>query len=396
MARGEVAERVLEDVGRASWIRAMFEKGRALRARVGAERVCDFSLGNPDQVPPQAFFDSIEAVAQERAPALHRYMPNAGLDETRAAIAGFLSREYRVEIDAAGLLVTCGAAGGLNVVLRAICDPDDEVIILAPYFPEYRFYIQQAGARMLTVDTDEHCQPVLQRIRDAITPRTRAILVNSPNNPSGAVYGEEFCSQVAELLREFDRADRPLYLLTDDPYRRLIYDRDWCPTPVRHYARSVIISSYSKDMSIAGERIGYVALPRALPGREVVMSAVTMLNRTLGFVNAPAFMQRVVARCADALCDVSAYKRKREMLCDVLRGAGYEFAVPGGGMFVFPKTPIADDALFVDKLLEQYILAVPGRGFGRAGYMRLSFAVEPDVIERSAAGFRAAREAAQS
>lgn len=394
MPREVVAARVLQDMGRASWIRAMFEKGRALRAEVGAERVCDFSLGNPDGVPPEAFFEALLAVATERAPALHRYMPNAGFDATRAAIAAFVAREYRIELDAAGLLVTCGAAGGLNTVLRAICDPGDEVIVLTPYFPEYRFYIEQANARMVAVETDAEFKPVMDRISEAIGDRTRAIIVNSPNNPTGAVYSEETCLALAELLREFDGPDRPLYLMTDDPYRRLVYDRAWCPTPVRHYSRSILVSSYSKDMSIAGERIGYVGVPNGVPGRETLIGALTMLNRTLGFVNAPAFMQRVVARCADALCDVGEYKRKRDLLCDVLRTARYEFATPGGGMFVFPKTPIADDVRFVDLLLRQYILAVPGQGFGRAGHMRLSLAVEPAVIERSAAGFKAARKVA--
>lgn len=394
MTRGPIAAGVAQNMQRASWIRAMFEKGRAIKARLGEDRVFDFSLGNPDAIPPTEFMDAVVAVAQERAGGLHRYMPNAGFDETRAAIAAFVAREYHISLDAGGLVVTCGAAGGLNVVFRALCDPGDEVIVLAPFFPEYRSYIEQAGGTMVTVDTDAHFQPDLSRIQSALTTRTRAILVNSPNNPTGAVYSEAICQGLADLLAKHDRPDQPLYLVTDDPYHRLTYDRQGCPTVVGRYARCIIVSSYSKDLSIAGERIGYVAAPSGTPDRESLVGAFTMLNRTLGYVNAPAFMQRVVARCADALCDVSEYRRKRDLLCRVLAEAGYSLQVPAGGMFVFPRTPMADDVRFVDLLLAQNILAVPGQGFGRAGHIRLSLAVPRETIERAAAGFAAAFRAA--
>ena len=260
-----IASKVATDMQAASFIREMFEKGRRLKAEHGAENVFDFSLGNPNAKPPDAYFEALSAVAAERQPALHRYMPNAGFDETRQAVAGFLSGEYRVQFDAASVIMTNGAAGGLNVIMRAICNPGDEVITLAPYFPEYRFYIEQAGAKMVLLQTDDNFQPDIETIRAALTDRTRAIIINTPNNPSGAVYTDESCQALANVLRTRDSADQPIYLVCDDPYRRIIYDLDWCPTPVTHYARTLVVSSYSKDVSIAGERAGYIAVRRTCP-----------------------------------------------------------------------------------------------------------------------------------
>jgi aspartate aminotransferase len=393
MPRSALAVKIAEDVRSASWIRDMFERGRRLKAELGAENVFDFSLGNPNAPPPRAFFDALRAVAAESDPPRHRYMPNAGFDEARAAVADHVSREYRLAIDAGHVVLTSGAAGGLNITLRAVCDPGDEVLVLAPYFPEYRFYVEHAGARVVEVQTDERFQPDLAAIERALTERTRVLLVNSPNNPSGAVLGEAACRGLAELLARHDRDDRPLYLVCDDPYRRIVFDLDWCPTPVRYYARSVIVSSYSKELSIAGERAGYVALPPDLPQRDALASALTVLNRTLGFVNMPAFMQRVIARCARALCDIRPYRENRDLLYRALRDFGYELIPPAGALYAFPRTPIPDDAAFVDELMRHRILAVPGRGFARPGHIRLSFCVERDTIERALPEFQAAIDA---
>ncbi len=393
MPRLPIAQKVAVDAKSASWIREMFEKGRKLKAELGEANVQDLTLGNPNAAPPQAFFDALKSVAAEHQPALHRYMPNAGFEETRQAVARFVSGEYRQEFSAGDVIMTSGAAGGMNVTLRAICDPNDEVITLGPYFPEYRFYIEHAGARMVMVQTDSEFQPDLAAIEAAISERTRAIIVNSPNNPTGAVYTEEKCRGLGELLARHDSADRPIYLLLDDPYRRIIYDLDWCPTPLRHYARTVVTSSYSKDLSIAGERAGYIAVPRSVPEREVLLGALTMLNRTLGFVNAAAVMQRVVARCAGALCDIGFYRQNRDRLCGALREYGYQLSTPGGALYVFPRTPIEDDVEFVEVLVKQRVLTVPGRGFGRPGHIRVGFCVDPKTIERSLPGFKAAIEA---
>ncbi|MFQ5807902.1 MAG: pyridoxal phosphate-dependent aminotransferase, partial [Phycisphaerae bacterium] len=367
MPKPAIAEKVAADMKSASWIREMFEKGRRMKAEFGPEHVYDLSLGNPNSAPPEAFFKALQAVAAERQPALHRYMPNAGFDETRAAVAKFVTKEYRLEVEPDAVVLTSGAAGGMNLVMQTICNPGDEVIVLAPFFPEYRFYVEQSRGKVVVIQTDQEFQPDLDAVEAAMTERTRAIIVNTPNNPTGAVYTDQRCKALGELLRRHDGDDRPIYIATDDPYRRIIYDLDWCPTPAAYYHRTIIVSSYSKDLSIPGERAGYVALPKTVPDRRTILGAMTMLNRTLGYVNMPAFMQRVVARCAAALCDVNFYKKNRDLLCKALLEYGYDLTMPGGTFYAFPKTPLDDDVEFVDVLMEHKILTVPGRGFGRPG-----------------------------
>ncbi len=396
MQREVIARKVAEDMKNASWIREMFEKGRRLKEQYGAGAVFDLSLGNPNADPPGAFFDAVLEVAGERSPGHHRYMPNAGFAFAREAVAEFLAREYRVPMGADDVILTTGAAGGMNVIMRAVCDPGDEVIVLAPYFSEYRFYVEQAGARLVVVQTDERFQPDVEAVERAIGPRTRAIVLNSPNNPSGAVYTEGVLTELTDMLKRYDGAEHPIYLVLDDPYRRILYDLAWCPTPVHSYDRVVVTSSYSKDLSIPGERLGYVAVPRTVPGREALLGAMTMLNRTLGYVNAPAFMQRVIARCADALCDVAFYRRNRDRLCDALVSFGYQLQVPGGALYAFPRSPIEDDARFVELLLKHNILVVPGSGFARPGHFRISFCVDPETIEGALPGFEAALKEAGS
>jgi aspartate aminotransferase len=393
MPASPIAERVAQNMHAASWIREMFEKGRKLKAELGEDRVYDFSLGNPNATPPEAFFDALSAVAGDRQPALHRYMPNVGLPEARSAVAGMLSHSYGMEFDAESMVLTSGAAGATNVVMRALLNPGDEVIVPAPYFPEYRFYIEQAQGSMVVVETTTDFQLDISAIKAAITPKTRAILVNTPNNPTGAVYSDPDLKTLGQMLSDVDADDRPLYLICDDVYHRLAFDVDPCPVPAAHYSRSIVVSSYSKDISIAGERLGYIALHPELPERGTVMAALTMLNRTLGFVNASALIQRVIARCSAALCDVGMYRDNRDLLCDALTSYGYALTRPGGALYAFPKTPIADDAQFVDALLEHRILAVPGRGFGRAGHMRLSYCVARSTIENALPGFKAAIDA---
>ncbi len=388
-----IAKHVAAKLSAASFIREMFERGRRLRAERGPENVFDFSLGNPNAAPPPEFFAALQQTAAEHDPAAHRYMPNAGLPAARDAVAAMLTQTYGLAFDGAGVVLTSGAAGATNVVLAALLDPADEVIVLAPYFPEYRFYIEQAGGRMVVAQTDDVFQIDADAIRAAMTSRTRAVLINTPNNPTGAVYPTESLASLGALLAEQSDSERPIYLVCDDVYHRIAYDVEAGPAPAAHYAHSVVVSSYSKDLSIAGERVGYVALPNATPHRDELLSAFTMLNRTLGFVNANAFMQRVVTHCASACCDLTLYRGNRDLLCDALADFGYELARPAGALYAFPKTPIADDDAFVAQLAERGVLAVPGRGFGRAGHMRLSFCVERDMIERALPHFAAARSA---
>jgi aspartate aminotransferase len=395
MSTTAISAKVAADMQSASWIREMFERGRRLKAEYGPENVHDFTLGNPNADPPEDFFEALLAVAAERRAELHRYMPNAGFEETRAAVSRFLAREYGPALEGALVVMTTGAAGGMNVTMRAICNPGDEVIILAPFFPEYRFYVEQAQGNPVIVQTDQDFQPDIAAIERAITSRTRAIIINSPNNPTGAVYTEQRCRELAELLCRHDSEQRPIYAVLDDPYRRIVYELKRCPSLVDYYPRTILVSSYSKDLSIAGERVGYVALPASLPHREMLFSAMAMLNRTLGFVNAPALMQRVIARCADRLCDVSFYRQNRDLLCNALREYGYELTMPSGAFYAFPRTPLTDDVEFVNLLLKERILVVPGRGFGRPGYMRVSYCVDRQTIERGLPGFKRALEAAR-
>lgn len=395
MSELPISRRVAGDMKSASWVRAMFEVGQKLRAELGEENVFDFSLGNPNASPPAAFFEALARCATRREPARHRYMSNAGFPETRAAIAAFLAREYGLPFRPELVIATCGAAAAMNIIMRAILDPGAEVIVLNPYFAEYRFYVEHAQGVLVAVESDRAFQPDVAAVEAALTPRTRAVVLNTPNNPTGAVYGEEICRRLGAMLRRHDRPDRPIYLLCDDIYRRVIYDMDRCPAPARHHPRSIVASSFSKDISIPGERIGYVAVHPELPHAGVLMSAMIMLNRTMGYVNAPALMQRVVAECIDACCDVAFYRRNRDLLCGALRSFGYDLPTPGGAFYAFPRCPIDDDVRFVEILQKHGVLAVPGRGFGRPGHIRLSYAVSPETVERSLPRFKAALEEAR-
>ena len=385
-----IASHIAQRMESASWIREMFERGLRMKAEHGPDNVYDFSLGNPSNPPQEAFFDALQAVASERDPLRHRYMPNAGFPETRGAIAAYIREEYEYALDDDGVILTSGAAGGLNVVLNTVCEPGDEVIVLAPYFPEYRFYVEQAGAKLVEVQTDDDFQPNPKALADALTGRTRVVILNSPNNPTGVVYTGERMQALVDVVSARDSDANPLYILQDDPYRRVVFNGAKPATPGNAYPRTVLVASFSKDVSIAGERSGFITVQDSLPMRSRLLDGLTMLNRTLGFVNMNATMQRVLARCAGALSDVAAYQRNRDLLCGMLAELGYEFTQPEGAMFVFPKTPIADEVEFVEILARHHVLAVPGRGFGRAGHIRLSFAVDPGVIERARTGFQQA------
>jgi aspartate aminotransferase len=379
-----ISRAIAEQMDRASWIRRMFEIGIQLRKERGAENVFDFSLGNPDVEPPAAILDALRRVAAESRPHSHGYMPNAGFPEVRSRIAGRLAERTGIPFRSDDIIMSNGAAGALNTVLKAILDPGDEVIVLNPYFPEYRFYIENHGGRLVTVETDDHFQPDVARIASAITPRTKALILNSPNNPTGVVYG-------AEVLRELNRIVRdPMLVISDEPYRPLVYDGITPPETMTVIERSVVAWSWSKAMAISGERIGYLAIPPHLPEAAALRNACTFATRILGFINAPAIWQWVVAAAPDATVDVARYQAKRDLLCDFLTAAGYDCPRPQGSYYVFPKTPIPDDVAFIRTLQEEGILAVPGTGFGRGGYMRLSLTIPMDSLERSLGGFERA------
>jgi aspartate aminotransferase len=377
---------------RASWIRKMFEEGAKLKARYGADQVCDFSLGNPDLPPPAQYLDAVRAIIAAEGPGAHGYMANSGYPFVREAVAKQLSLEQGLTVGADDLLMTVGAAGAINVTMKALLDPGDEVIILAPFFVEYNFYVDNHGGVARVVHTAPDFSLDLAAIEAAITPETKAIIINSPNNPTGQIYSAE---ELAGLAAVLERAPQTVYLISDEPYRKIVYDNHTVPSVFGAYANSIIVSSYSKDLSLPGERIGYLAVHPGIEGKGQLLGAMTLANRILGFVNAPAFMQRVVAELQGVAVDCSIYARRRALFCQVLSEAGYEFVPPKGAFYLFPKSPMADDAAFVGLLAEQRILGVPGRGFGMPGYFRLAFCVEDAVIERSAAGFAAALAAAR-
>jgi aspartate aminotransferase len=376
-----------------SWIRRMFEEGAQLKARLGADQVYDFSLGNPDLEPPAAFKEALVKAAADPRPGLHRYMANAGLLATRQALAGYLSRLHGLDFQAADLLLACGAGGGLNVILKALLDPGDEVVIFAPYFPEYFFYADNHGGVVKVAETDAQFQIDLNRLAAALTDRTRAVIINSPNNPTGQIYDNATLEALGQLLKERgERWGRPIYLVADKPYRRLVFDGYEVPSLFRAYAHTIAVTSFSKDLSIPGERIGYVAVSPRAAGREELAAAMVLANRILGFVNAPELMQRVVADLLDICVDLTPYVRRRDLFCQILETAGYEFVKPRGAFYLFPKAPGGDDLELVQRLKAENILAVPGRGFGRPGYFRLAFCVSEKVIAAAGPGFARARQ----
>ncbi len=381
---------------KSSWIRKMFEEGAKMKAEFGAENVFDFSLGNPDVPPPPEYNKVIKEIVNDETPGMHAYMPNGGYPWVREALAAKMSREQGVEVFHGDMLMTCGAAGALNVVMKALLNPGEEVILLAPYFVEYNFYVDNHGGVSTIVNTDDEFNLDLEAIEAAITEKTKAVIVNSPNNPTGQIYSQESLNKLGAILDlkgvEFKTT---IYLLADEPYRKIIFDNNTVGSIFQSTKNSIVLSSYSKDLSLPGERIGYLAVHPDITDKAALLDAMTLANRILGFVNAPALMQRVVAELQDASVDNSIYEARRETFCKILTDAGYDFIPPKGAFYVFPKAPIEDDVKFCAILQEEKILAVPGRGFGAPGYFRLAFCVSDSVIAGSAEAFKNAMEKAK-
>jgi aspartate aminotransferase len=383
-----VSEKIRGSIEKASWIRKMFEEGALRKARYGSENVFDFSLGNPNLEPPAKVKAIFRELVSDNSLGLHRYMSNAGFVETREAVAGYLSNLNSLSSGPEDIVMTVGAAGALNVVLKAILNPGDEVIIPAPYFVEYNFYIDNYGGIPKTVNTNPDFSLDLLAIEKAISPNTKAVLINSPNNPTGRVYGKDELAQVGQFLTQYSqRCGRPIYLISDEPYRKIIYDGLICPSIFDAYRESFLVTSFSKDLSLAGERIGYIAVHPLIADKDIIIEGLILCNRILGFVNAPALMQRLIPFVLGDSVDITEYKRKRDVLCKGLEAAGYTFTMPGGTFYLFPKTPIPDDVEFVRALQEENILTVPGSGFGGPGYFRIAYCVEDKTIEGALSGF---------
>jgi aspartate aminotransferase len=383
------SRKIQASIERSSWIRKMFEEGNIRREKYGAENVFDFSLGNPDLEPPARFNEVISELAGDPAARLHGYMPNAGFVETRQAVADYLNKSNKSKFTADEIVMTVGAGGALNVVLKTILDPGDEVIIPKPYFVEYDNYLDNHQGVPRVVGTRPDFSLDFDAISDAVTEKTKAVLIDSPNNPTGNVYGEEELKELARALSlHSEKLGQPIYLISDEPYRRIIYDGISVPSIFDLYKESFVVTSFSKDLSLPGERIGYAAAHPDISDKPMILGGMVLCNRILGYVNAPAFMQRAIARLLDESVDISVYQKRRDMLCEGLASAGYEFVKPQGAFYLFPSTPIEDDVAFVGALQEENILTVPGSGFGGPGHFRIAYCVSDDVIERALPGFK--------
>ena len=386
-----IAEKIARFMDQGSWIRKMFEEGIALKQEYGQDNVFDLSLGNPVMEPPPEFFTELRRIADEPTPGMHRYMPNAGLSETRAAVAEQLALETGLNFTSNEILMTCGAGGAVNVVLKTLLDPGDEVVIFAPYFVEYLFYADNHGGVCRVVPPDEGFLPDMAEFEASLGPKTRVVLVSSPGNPTGVLYSAEVLAALGRGIREAEqRHGREIFLVSDEPYRKILFDGAEYPQVFDHHVRSVVATSHSKDLALPGERIGFVALSPAYEERAELMDGLTFCNRTLGFVNAPALMQHLVARLQGVTINVGEYEAKRDYLYGELVDIGYTVVKPQGAFYMFPRSPIEDDAAFVAELQEHRVLVVPGRGFGLPGHFRISYCVNDQTLEGAVKGLRAA------
>jgi aspartate aminotransferase len=388
-----ISKKIQDIIARASFIRKMFEEGTQLKAQYGAENVYDFSLGNPNLPPPEKFNELLRDTVDSCGLGDHCYMPNTGYPMVCGSVADYLAEEQQAPVTDKEVMMTCGASGALNVALKTILDPGDEVLTPAPCFVEYKFYADNHGGILKTVRTQSDFQLDLNALAEAITVKTKAVLLNSPNNPTGQVYPEKDLLALGALLEKKGKEYKhTIYLISDEPYRKIVYDDVKVPSIFTSYKNSIIGTSYSKDISIPGERIGFVAINPAATYKTELAGGMAVANRILGFVNAPALMQRVIACMQGMSVDIAAYARKRDLLCDGLAAFGYEFIKPAGTFYLFPRSPIPDDVEFANALKEERVLVVPGSGFDGPGYFRIAFCVDDDVIKKSMPGFKRAIE----
>ena len=380
-----------------SWIRKMFEEGIRLKKEFGEENVFDLSLGNPVIEPPEEVRKALIESARDESHGLHRYMPNAGLADVRAVIAESLSPECKVELSANDVVMVCGAAGGLNITLKTLLDPGDGVIIFAPYFVEYLFYADNHGGKAVAVPTLDDFRLNFEALQNALNEKTKAVIINSPNNPTGVLYSRQELQELARVLKAHsDKLGKAVYLISDDPYKKITFDGVEAPNIMEFYQDSIYITSHSKDIALPGERIGFLAVHPQCESAGLLMAGLIFCNRVLGFVNAPALIQRVVKQVQGVTVDVEQYRRKRDYLYSELTRIGYQVVKPQGAFYFFPKSPLEDEVEFVKKLADKKVLVVPGRGFGLPGYFRISYCLPDSVIEGSIAGFEKAYHECQA
>ena len=385
-----IAKGMVNYVKGSSVIRAMFEEGKEMALKYGAENVYDFSLGNPSVNPPQALEDKmIEIIKNDKPNEVHGYMSNAGFEYVREAIAKSLNKKFGTSFNQNNILMTVGAAGGLNVIFKTLLDPGDEVVTFSPFFGEYRNYVANFGGKLVEVEPNlPTFQPDVDKFAQAITPKTKCVIINTPNNPTGVVYSEETIKNIASVMeakqKEYNIA---IYLIADEPYRELAYDGVFVPYLTKYYDNTVVGYSYSKSLSLPGERIGYLVIPNEVDDYENVFQAAGIANRVLGFVNAPSLIQRVVAECLDEEVDVEIYNRNRELLYKSLNEYGFTCTKPEGAFYLFVKSPVPDEKEFVKRAKTYNLLLVPGSTFGCPGYVRIAYCVDYDMIKRSLPNF---------
>lgn len=390
-----IADKMVNLVKNSSAIRAMFEEGKIMAAKYGAENVYDFSLGNPNVPAPaevkKAVFEELE---KEDPVVLHGYMNNSGYEDVRAAIADSINRKFQTSFGEKNIIMTVGAAGGLNVILKTLLNPGDEVIVIAPYFGEYNSYVSNYDGKIVVVSPNTGTfQPNLEELEQKITARTKAVIINSPNNPTGVVYSEDTIKKMADILRSREKElGTDIYLISDEPYRELVYDGIEVPYLTKYYENAIIGYSYSKSLSLPGERIGYLVIPDEVSDAEDVIAAANVATRILGYVNAPSLMQKVVAKCLDAKVDVPFYNRNREALYNGLKELGFECIKPEGAFYLFVKSPVEDEKVFCAAAKKYHILIVPGTSFACPGYVRIAYCVSYETIMNSMPGFKALAE----
>lgn len=386
-----LSTKIKENLGKSSFIRAMFEEGEKLRKLYGADKVFDFSIGNPDIEPPEIVKEALKKAVMDDRPKLHGYMSNAGFADVRASIAARLAKETDASVSFENIVMTCGAGGALNVVLKTLLNPGDEVIVLSPYFVEYLFYIDNHGGKSVIVQTDPATfQPDPNKIYEAISQKTKAIIINSPHNPTGVVYSEAVLKKMAEKLtareKEFGTS---ICVISDEPYGKIVYDNVKVPPVFNIFKNSIVVDSFSKSLSLPGERIGYIAANPIIENVQLLMDGLIFANRTLGYVNAPALFQRILPESLNAVVEVEEYKKRRDLLYDNLLISGYECIKPEGAFYLFPKSLIPDDAEFCRRAMKYNLVIVPGKGFGCPGHFRIAYCVNINIIKNSLPAFEA-------
>lgn len=386
-----VSFQIIEAMKNSSWIRKMFEAGAELAAKYGAENVYDFTLGNPNIEPPAEFEQKLIEYIKSPAKGKYGYMANAGYADVRQKVAEYVGGVEGVRLSAENVIMTCGAAGGMNSILKTILNPGDNVVVSAPFFAEYTAYAANHGGRLVPVKAKDDLDIDVDAVEKAIDKHTVAMIINSPNNPSGRIYPEATIKKLADMLRKKScELDHAIYLISDEPYKKIVFDGNKVPGIMAEYENSIISTSFSKDLSLPGQRIGYTVVSPKAEDVKLLIDGIVMCTRVLGYVNAPAVMQKVVAEMLGKSVDIDFYRKKRDRLCEILGNIGYEFNRPEGAFYLFVKAPGGDDLKAVEALQNENILVVPGRGFGTPGYFRIAFCVADSVIEGSAKGFERA------